>query len=69
MGYSKQCLNAVTEAYLAEVGHKGIGLEELLKFGKCENAVTGPGSFELLWFQKISMNVIWGDGINMGPLK
>lgn len=48
MGYSKQHLNAVTEAYLAEVGHEGVGLEECLKFGKCENSVTGPGSFKLL---------------------
>lgn len=46
MGYSKQYLNAVTEAFLAEVGHK-VGLEERLKFGKCENSVTGPGSFKL----------------------
>lgn len=66
-GYSKQCLNTVTEAYLSEVGHKGVGLGEWLKFGKCENSVTGLGSFKLLWFRKIDMNVIWADGINMGP--
>lgn len=45
MSYSKQRLNPVKEAYLAEVGREGVGLEECLKFGKCENSVTVPRSF------------------------
>lgn len=50
------CFNK--EAYLAEVGHEILGLEECLKFGKCGNSVTPPGGFKLLWFKKISVNVI-----------
>lgn len=59
------CFNR--ETYLAEVGHEIVGLEECLKFGKRGNSVTEPVGFRLLWFRKIGVNVIWGDGEGTGP--
>lgn len=59
------CVNG--EAYLPEMGHEIVGLEECLKFGRYGNSVTGPGGFKLLWFRKICVSVIWGVGEGTGP--